>query len=829
MARGRVLKVTILGDASSLDKAFGQAQNAGSKAAKGIAVGAGAAAAAIAGVGIAAVKTATGFESSMSKIVGLVGIAADEVEGMKEQTLELAGETARAPQELADALFFITSAGLRGAEAMDALEVSAQAASAGLGATQDVAFAAVSAVNAYGSENLNAAQAVDILTNTVRQGNVEAADVAGVLGNVIPIASELGISFDQVGASLAAMTRLGADAASSATSLNSIMTALIKPTSDAEKALAEVGLSSAALRKQVRDEGLLAVLVNLKDSFGENEEAMSRVFGNVRALRGVLNLVGANAEVTEQIFGDLANSTGTLDEAFGAASQTAEFKFNQAMAKLQVQLVDAGARILPQVIEAMEKFLPAVEAMIPAIGDLIVSLLDFGEKVMPLVVGAIEVLGPAISNLALGIEVLTQGTIFAGIAAGNFSAQATVMAESISQGTDKVSAFRTAVDSLQMSGELTEEKLLELRDAAGLTNEEFLEGSKRVLDITLELDEMNDGTLVLADTVQKLTKEQQRANIERANAARAASLTAQAEAYFAEEAAKAAEAAEESAEAMTVEEEAAGELSAALDDATESQESLTDVVRKAADPVFKAVDALTGYQEKLAEVDEDGERTAEEQLELAQAALDVGAAFEELDPTSAEAALEAIGAALDTDKDSVAGLLEEFGIFRDEAGGLGSGISDGILDGIGDLKGRMSRKLNEVSESIAEQRLRLKMQSPSKVTADLLGKPIAQGIAVGIEEGAKDVDRALGDISRGIEGTALGAPGVSVGPTGGIAAGVAGAVALDEATLLSFARILNEIIEDREVPPVTIEATTNADPEDIALALGRALRVRGDV
>lgn len=829
MARGRVLKVTILGDASSLDKAFGKAQSAGSKAAKGIAVGAGAAAAAIAGVGIAAAKTATGFESSMSKIVGLVGIAADEVEGMKERTLELAGETARAPQELADALFFITSAGLRGAEAMDALEASAKAASAGLGATQDVAFAAVSAVNAYGAENLNAAQAVDILTNTVRQGNVEAADVAGVLGNVIPIASELGISFDQVGASLAAMTRLGADAASSATSLNSIMTALVKPTSEAEQQLAAVGLSSAELRRQVREEGLLSVLTTLKDSFGENEVAMSNVFGNVRALRGVLNLVGSNAEVTEQIFSSLADSTGTLDEAFGAASQTAEFKFNQAMAKLQAQLVEAGARILPKIIEAMDEFLPAVEAMIPAIGDLIVSLLQFGESVMPLVVGTVETLAPAIENLAAGIEVLTAGTIFAGIEAGNFSAQAKLMAEEIANGRDKTSAFITAVDALQMSGELTREKLDELREAAGLNNEEFLQGTKRAFEITSEFDNVNDGTLVLIDTVQELTKTQEKANLERAHAAEAAKLTAQAEAFFAEEAAKAAEAAEETAESMGTEELAAEELSAALDDATESQESLTDVVRKAADPVFNAVSALTGYQEKLAEVDEDGKRTAEEQLALAEAALDVGAAFEELDPTTAEQALEAIGVALDTDTESVAGLLEEFGIFRDEAGGLGTGISDGIIQGIGDLKGRMSRKLKEVDESIAETRMRLKMQSPSKVVADKLGRPISEGVALGIEQGAPAIGDALGDVARQVEGATIGAPAVGAGVAAGAAAGAAAMVAIDEVTLAAFARILNEIIEDREVPPVTIEATTDADPEDIALALGRALRVRGDV
>ncbi|BCV00221.1 MAG: hypothetical protein CM15mV33_840 [uncultured marine virus] len=63
-----------------------------------------------------------------------------------------ASETGRGPQELADAMFFIASAGLRGATAMEVLNASAKAAAIGLGQTKAVADAATSAVNAYGAE-----------------------------------------------------------------------------------------------------------------------------------------------------------------------------------------------------------------------------------------------------------------------------------------------------------------------------------------------------------------------------------------------------------------------------------------------------------------------------------------------------------------------------------------------------------------------------------------------------------------------------------------------------------------------------------------------------
>ncbi len=52
--------------------------------------------------------------------------------------------------EEAEALFFITSAGLEEKEALDMLEVSARAAAAGLGDIATIADAVTSAANAYG-------------------------------------------------------------------------------------------------------------------------------------------------------------------------------------------------------------------------------------------------------------------------------------------------------------------------------------------------------------------------------------------------------------------------------------------------------------------------------------------------------------------------------------------------------------------------------------------------------------------------------------------------------------------------------------------------------
>ena len=71
--------------------------------------------------GGAAIKMGMDFEQSMQKVVGLVGISQKQVDAWSKEILKLGPELGRSPKELADALYFITSSGIKGAEAMNVL------------------------------------------------------------------------------------------------------------------------------------------------------------------------------------------------------------------------------------------------------------------------------------------------------------------------------------------------------------------------------------------------------------------------------------------------------------------------------------------------------------------------------------------------------------------------------------------------------------------------------------------------------------------------------------------------------------------------------------
>lgn len=359
--------------------------------------------------GGAAVKLAADFEQSMSRIEGLVGLSAREVSRLGNEVLNLAPKVGKGPRELADALYFVVSSGIDAADAMEVVRQAARAASAGLGDTRTVADALTSAMNAYKTSGLTAAQATDILTATVREGKGEASELAGAIGRVIPIAANAGVSFDQVGAAIASMTLTGLDANEAVTALRQFLVLLLKPAQQSRKALSDLGLTQAdvaqltqrlnlslakggfsieRLRQIVSEKGLFEGMVALKTALGDNKDALGNVIPNVRALAGFLSITGESAAQNQKIFEELAVAAGSTDAAFDAAAKTARFKMQAALAGLQSAGIRLGGVLLPvvkDIVDGIANLADRFSRLSPATKDVIAKALLFFVVLGPLV------------------------------------------------------------------------------------------------------------------------------------------------------------------------------------------------------------------------------------------------------------------------------------------------------------------------------------------------------------------------------------------------------------------------------------------------------------
>jgi TP901 family phage tail tape measure protein len=657
--------------------------------------GAAGAAAAIAGIGIASVKVGiesakafAQFETSISRIEGLVGVPKEELAGMTAELKLLSVETARGPQELADALFFITSAGLEGAEAMNALEVSARAATAGLGDTGTIADVVTSAMNAYGDSITDAGVATDVLVATVREGKAEAPALAASMGRVIPIASKMGVTFDQVGAAMAAMTRVGLDANESATALRAILQSLLKPGNDAANALDEVGLSAQGLRQEIRDKGLFSALQTMTGAFEGQDDAVVRVFGNVRALTGVMSLMGENAAATEQIFKNLAVSTGALDTAFGAAADTGAFAFEQAKVRIEIALLEVGEELLPKLADALDLIAPLIPEIVEGFGELAIIFADIAADSIPTLIAAFEVL--ELVPLRIEESFLLMARALQGMVEGldqvlgpwtNFNDTWSVARErqlawiqtqfkvrtELDKGTNPLNIATTAILEMADANTINTDRMDTLRETLGLTTEQWglqlatIIANAEALGLTGgQVSELTDLT---GDSIPAWV-----AYIVGIDDA------AEAAGRLGPAAIEAGEGVEESEGGITSILTPLGVLNEALRAAAGEAVGLSDAMLGFTNPTFKAVKAVNSLKTKVAELATEQGKSKQDLPKIAQLQLDVVEAT-----LRAQSALDALGFDPANLEGSIAAIQEILGFSRVEAMELLETL--GVLDG----------------------------------------------------------------------------------------------------------------------------------------------------
>jgi TP901 family phage tail tape measure protein len=371
----------------------------------------------IAALGIGSVVLAGGFEAEMQKVVGLVGVAQSQVDEWSNDILKLAPTLGKAPRELAEAMFFVTSAGLRGKTALDALVMSAKASAGGLGETAVIADAVTSAMNAYGAENMSASLAVDVLTAAVREGKLAAEELAPVLGRVLPMASKLGVAFSDVAGYMAVMSRTGSSAAEGSTSVQALLMTLMKPEQGAIKALEDVGLTFQELRDMVKKPGgIIDVMKLLDEKFRGNDEGLASIIPNVRALRGVMNVLAQDSSIVDSVMGGVQDAVGSAEKAFRVATNTIKWKFNAAMAAAKSLMIQLGKDAMPLVTAGLKAFTTGAMNFItfwqdlsPTVKWATFAVLGFAAVLGPLLViggGIISMIGFMISGLSAIIAIL---------------------------------------------------------------------------------------------------------------------------------------------------------------------------------------------------------------------------------------------------------------------------------------------------------------------------------------------------------------------------------------------------------------------------------------
>ena len=367
--------------------------------------------------GGAAVKMAADFDTSLTKIRTLVGASESQVNEFRESVLELSGTTAQAPKDLADGLFFLTSAGLKGANAMETLEQVSKGVAIGLGEQTDLAKVAGAAQNAYGQDVLSASDALDVFGKMVKTGMFESSELAKVLGKEAGFAASLGISFEELGAFISTYTRTTGDATSATVGISGVMMAFTKQTDKGEQALAGINMTYASLKQMLGEQGLQKTLIHLRDRFAEENIELSEFFSKSQSLKGVINVLGSQTGEYVNILDDLKKSTGFVNDGFAIVEETVGFKLQKAFNEFKLAMMDLGVALLPvanKVIDFVTKLTSAFKSLSPQAKQSIATIAAGFAVSGPLMIGFGMVLS-SISKIQKALLMLSRNPYLAAL------------------------------------------------------------------------------------------------------------------------------------------------------------------------------------------------------------------------------------------------------------------------------------------------------------------------------------------------------------------------------------------------------------------------------
>jgi TP901 family phage tail tape measure protein len=436
-----------------------------------------------------ALNSAKTFGAAIAEVSTETDEATFSTKAMHDIALSLADQFGKMPVEEAKGLYQAVAAGA--GDATSATLLMTQANKLAIGGATDTTTAIdglTSALNAYGmaytKENL--AGVSDAFFVAMRDGKMKVADLAAQVGRVAPSAAALGISFEQVAASVSAMTGQGLKADMAITGLHGALANIIKPSSDAAAEAARLGIKFT--QTELRAKGWKGFLDQITHSAKFNANSLSHLFGSVEGLNAIQALTSNGSKKFNEILGDMATRSGATENAFSKMANTLEFSENKYAALKEIGSTLIG-EVLAPMAQAVLRFGSAVMSSfnkLPAtFRDFLVKAFAVG-SVLLVVVGGMIAAKAAVGILGVGLSAL--GVSFAGVLAAIWPV---VAALALVAGAvvafryayeHNLGGFATFIDGVYSKVSLFFRALLQLFESGGF--------SGAVLD---ELDAGNEG------------------------------------------------------------------------------------------------------------------------------------------------------------------------------------------------------------------------------------------------------------------------------------------------------------------------------------------------
>lgn len=332
----------------------------------------------LAGLGVlgAATHAAATFGTELGQIRTIVDEATLSTDQATDTIMGLTNSFSIGPLEQAKGLYETLSAGITNvAEATDLLSVANQFAVGGNTDLKGSVDVLTSSLNTYKDTGETAASLSDKLFTAIAAGKTTAGELSQSLGEVAPTAHALGVGFDELSASIAALTVQGIKTPQAITGLNAMLSNIAKPSSDAAAEAKRLGIAFDATT--LKTKGLTGLMDQLAGNTKVNDETFTKLFGSIDGVKTAITLASNGGAKMHEVLEQMKNAGGATAKAFDVMSQTTAFQGKRFMGLFESSKILIGQALEPMAAKVMSlgaSFLEAFNKIPKPIRDTIVKV-----------------------------------------------------------------------------------------------------------------------------------------------------------------------------------------------------------------------------------------------------------------------------------------------------------------------------------------------------------------------------------------------------------------------------------------------------------------------
>jgi TP901 family phage tail tape measure protein len=404
---------------NSVDNIGNKMQDAGGKmqaAGQGMAASFGTATVAIgAGLGVAA-KKAMDFEAQLDRVGAIADATDAELVALRESALELGASTSKSATEIAQGQEALAALGFTAKEIIGAMPGVISAAEASGSDMAQTAEVMASTLNIFGMEASKATDVADVLAKTANVSAADLTDMQFALKYAGPPAAALGISLEELSASIGIMTNAGMKGEQAGTTLRSGLLALLDPSKENAEMMETMGI-------QITDAsgnfvGLSQLIENMQSSMegmtDTQKAANLASLVGTEAVSGMLSLMAAGPTEIDKMTAALENSGGASAEAAQKMKDNLKGTLDELSGSFETMQISIGTALAPA-ISAIANALQSLTDKFNSLSPNTQKFIAIGAALIGILTGVVAVFGFLL--MGIGGVVAAIGTIGLPVAA----------------------------------------------------------------------------------------------------------------------------------------------------------------------------------------------------------------------------------------------------------------------------------------------------------------------------------------------------------------------------------------------------------------------------